>query len=401
MGENERVTGSPVGPVLPAGEVRAAEALLTRAWGGPAVVRAAEQIWGRSHVVRLRLDTGRTVVLKRRRGRPRGRGAQVFGVELATLEYLNAMPVPVAPRLLGADTDAGLLLLEDLGEGTSLADSLLAGGRSRVQADLIAYAQALGSLHSWSMGRAGELADLRVRHAPGEPAVTRWPDAIRRGTEPFLSVAATLGLAAGGVADEIGQLRVMLSEANYLGLVHGDACPDNVHIAGGAGRIFDFETSGWGPVAFDAAYLLAPFPSCWCFASLPADIAGPAVAAYRARLEAGGTGLGQDWEDLTTAALAGLLIAHGPMLAEALDHDHEWGTTTMRPRFLAWLQSFTGRAGGGALPRLQGTASAMREQLAQRWPGLRVPDYPALAQAGSALARVPDGWRPARPPAKP
>jgi hypothetical protein len=101
-----------------------------------------------------------------------------------------------------------------------------------------------------------------------------------------------------------------------------------VHIIDGICRIFDFETSGWGPVAFDAAYLLAPLPSCWCFASLPAEIAGPAVAAYRTRLAAGGIGLGPDWEELTTAALAGLLIARGRMLAEALEQDHEWGTTT-------------------------------------------------------------------------
>jgi Ser/Thr protein kinase RdoA (MazF antagonist) len=392
VSENEPVTGSPAGPALPAGEVRAAEALLARAWGEPVVVQAAEQIWDRRHVVRLRLDAGRSVVLKRR-GRPDRRGERGFGVELAALEYLNAMPAPVAPRLLGADGEAGILLLEDLGEGASLADSLLAGGRSRVQADLIAYAQALGSLHAWSVGRGGELDGLLVRHAPGQPAVTGWLDAIQRGTAPFVAAAAALGVAVGGVADEIGQLRVMLSEAGYRGLVHGDACPDNVQIVDGACRIFDFETSGWGPVAFDAAYLLAPFPSCWCFASLPAEIAGPAVAAYRARLAAGGIRLGPDWEELTTAALAGLLIARGRMLAEALEQDHEWGTTTMRPRFLAWLRSFTGRA-GGALPRLQHTASAMQERLAERWPGLRIPDYPALARAGSALARVPDGWQP-------
>src|SRR5215472_4052468 len=254
MGENEPVTGSPAGPALPAGEVQAAEALLTRAWGEPVVVQAAERIWERRHVVRLRLDTGRIVVLKRR-GRRDRRGGRGFGVELAALEYLNAMPVPVAPRLLGADADAGILLLEDLGEGASLADSLLTGGRSRVQADLIAYAQALGSLHAWSMGRAGELDGLLVRHAPGQPAVTGWLDAIQRGTEPFLTAAATLGVAVGGVADEIGQLRELLSATGYRGLVHGDACPDNVHIIDGTCRIFDFETSGWGPVAFDVAYL--------------------------------------------------------------------------------------------------------------------------------------------------
>jgi hypothetical protein len=59
--ENEAVTGSPAGPALPAGEVRAAEALLTRAWDEPVVVQAAERIWGRGHVVRLRLDAGRSV----------------------------------------------------------------------------------------------------------------------------------------------------------------------------------------------------------------------------------------------------------------------------------------------------------------------------------------------------
>ena len=384
------MAGSRSGPVLSAGETRAAEALLARAWGGPAVVRAAELIWGRSHIVRLRLAGGRTVVLKR----GRDRAGQAFGVELAALDYLNAMPVPVAPRLLGADTDAGVLVMEDLGERASLADSLLAGGRERVQAELIAYAQALGSLHAWSMGRAGELAELRVRHAPGAAAETVWLDAIQRGTRPFLATAAALGLATRGVADEIDQLRATLSGTSYLGLVHGDACPDNVCLIDGACRIFDFETSGWGPVALDAAYILAPFPSCWCFASLPADVARPAVDAYQARLEAAGIGLGPEWENLTTAVLAGLIIARGHVLAQALDEDDEWGTTTMRPRLLAWLRSFTGRAGDGTLPRLQATASAMDDQLSACWPGLRIPGYPALAEAGAALARVPGGWRP-------
>jgi len=241
----------------------------------------------------------------------------------------------------------------------------------------------------------GELGDLLARHAPGTAPEVRWLDAIRRNTPAFLSAAAALGLGVGGVADEIDRLREMLTGTSYLGLVHGDACPDNVRIDDGVCRIFDFETSGWGPVAFDAAYLLAPFPSCWCFASLPAEIAGLALDAYRARLEAEGIGLGAEWEDLTTAVLAGLLIARGPMLAEALGQDSEWGTTTIRPRLLTWLRSFTCRAGDGTLPRLQATAGAVHDRLTERWPGLRIPEYPALARAGSALAQVPDGWQPA------
>lgn len=395
MGDNEPVAGSPEDAVLlSADETRAAEALLARAWGEPARVRAAESIWERRHVVRLSLGDGRTAVLKRRRDGAGWPGAPAFGVELAVLGYLNAMPVPVAPRLLGADTGAGILVVEDLGEGSSLADSLLAGGRARVQAELIAYAEALGSLHAWSMGHPGELAGLLARDAPGMPAETRWLDVIRRGARPFLAAAQSLGLAVGGVAEEIGQLRAMLAGTRYLGLVHGDACPDNLHFAGGVCRIFDFETSGWGPVAFDAAYLLAPFPSCWCFASLPAGVAGPAVAAYRSRLAAAGISLGPDWEDLTTAVLGSQLIARGRALAGALEKDEEWGTTTMRPRLLTWLRSFTGRDGDAGLPRLRATASAMLDLLTERWQGLPIPEYPALAQPGAALARVPDGWQP-------
>jgi hypothetical protein len=81
------------------------------------------------------------------------------------------MPEQVVPRLLGADADAGILLMEDLGPGPSLAGSLLTGGRSRVRADLVSYAGALGSMHAWSMGRP------RVPASGPRPGRTPWPGA--------------------------------------------------------------------------------------------------------------------------------------------------------------------------------------------------------------------------------
>src|SRR5690349_16386143 len=69
----------------------------------------------------------------------------------------------------------------------------------------------------------------------------------------------------------------------------------------------------------------------------------PGRRAYRARLETAGIELGPDWESATTAVLAGAFLGRGQMLADALDRDDEWGTTTMRPRLLAWLHTFTGR----------------------------------------------------------
>ena len=366
-------------PVLPAAETRAAEALLARIWGPGTSVRAAEPIWDRSHVVRLHLATGRSAVMKRRVD------ADAFGAELAALEYLNEMPEPVAPRLLGADADVGILLIEDLGPGASLADSLLTGDRSRVRADLVSYAEALGSMHAWSMGRP---KDPRLGTPP-------WPGAVARGKDAFLAAAVSLGLAAGAAGTEIDQLGLMLNETGYHGLVHGDACPDNVRFLDGRCRIFDFEHSGWGAVVLDASYLLAPFPSCWCFGRLPASVAAPAMSAYRGRLEAAGIGLGPSWDAAMTAALAAWIVAWGDAIATVLEKDDEWGTTTMRSRLLTWLRSFTSAAGrSGVLPALRVLAVGLHERLSARWPEAVIADYPALARPGSPQVQVPDFWQP-------
>jgi hypothetical protein len=99
------------------------------------------------------------------------------------------MPEPVAPRLLAADIRAGILLMEDLGPGGSLAGSLLDGDRQRAQADLISYAEALGSMHAWSMGRPGELAELRIatarKHRRGRPGCATSRTAGRRSSAPW------------------------------------------------------------------------------------------------------------------------------------------------------------------------------------------------------------------------
>lgn len=382
--------------MLSAAEADVAAGVLASAWGERTEIRTAELIWNRRHIVRLRLGDGRSAVLKRRGNQPARSGqGRSFGVELAVLEYLNAMPAPVAPRLLGADPDAGILLMEDLGPGTSLADSLLAGDRARAGADLVAYARALGALHGWSIGRPGDLAALRARYAPGAPPAPAWLGATESGRDALLEVATRLSAPTGGVAAEISEMTAMLTGTSYAGLVHGDACPDNVHLADGVCRIFDFETSGWGAVAQDAAYLLAPFPSCWCFASLPAAVAAPAVAAYRGCLRDAGIQLGPDWDAVTAAALATFIIARGRVIGRALDEDRPWGTTTMRPRLLTWLRTFTDTASrAGVLPRLADLAAALHDQLSRRWPGLVIPEYPALAQPGAAALPWPDWWPP-------
>lgn len=381
--------------VLSPSETCTAESLLTSALGTRATIRGAELIWDRSHIVRLHLADESSVVLKRGRSKDDDSGDRdrAFGAELAALEFLNGMDTAVAPRLLGADRDAEILVMEDLGPGSSLAHSLLARDPDRARADLAAYARALAAMHAWSIGRSHDYAGLH-----GGQEVARQPDwlgGIARGRESFPALLARLGLPAGHIVEEIDSIEVLLRGAG-VGLVHSDPCPDNTHITGGTCRIFDFETSGWGPVALDAAYLLAPFPSCWCFASLPADIAGPAIRAYREAVAGGGVDLGPDWDVAMTAALAGWVVARAKAMAGALDEDADWGTTTERPRMLTWLRSFTEAAArSGALPRLRLVAAQVLEQLSARWQDTVVPEYPALARPGTPdarLARLPQGW---------
>jgi Ser/Thr protein kinase RdoA (MazF antagonist) len=388
------VTDAASSAVLTAREKQAAEAVLTRAWGERVQLRAAEKIWERDHVLRLEVAGGRPVVLKRRGDQEEhDAGDRGFETELAALNLLNGMPVPVAPRLLGADAGAGILIMEDLGQGVSLADLLLTGGRERAEAGLIAYARALGSMHAWTMQWPADPASPRARQAMERGPW--WLTAIANGKEPFLAAAARLGLPSEGVAGEIDQIILMLREKGNLGLVHGDPCPDNVLLFGDACRIFDFEMWGWGSVVLDAAYLLAPFPSCWCFADLPAEVAAPAVDAYRETLGAAGIGLSAEWEAGLAAALAGWIVARGRALTEVLDEDDQWGTTTMRPRLLAWLRNFIERADGDvSLPRLRAILVDMHDQLSSRWPEVRVPEYPALARPGSQAVPVPDWWPP-------
>jgi hypothetical protein len=364
---------------LSAAETRAAEALLARTWGPGTSVRAAEPIWDRTHVIRLHLAADRSVVLKKRQDN------DAFGVELAALEYLNGMLEPVAPRLLGADADAGIVLIEDLGPGPSLADSLLTGDRSRVRADLVSYAEALGSVHAWCIGRPG---DPRLGAPP-------WPGLVARSKDAFLGAAAALGLATAGAGSEIDGLSLILNETRYQGLVHGDPCPDNVRFQGGRCRIFDYEHSGWGAVVLDASFLLAPFPSCWCFGRLPASVAAPAMSAYRGRLQAAGIELGPSWDVAMTAALGAWVVAWGDAIAKLLEKDSEWGTTTMRPRLLTWLRSFTDAPDqSGAFPRLRVLAGELHERLSARWPDAVTAAYPALARPGAPRVQVPDFWQP-------
>jgi hypothetical protein len=395
--KNAAMPTADVTDTLSAGESEVVERILSEAWGGVVRLRAASGVRRHAHVIRLHTTDGRSAVLKRRRTEGEQQGADDgFGAELAALEFLGAMPEPVVPRLVGADAPAGMAIMEDLPDGHALAESLLSDDAEMARSDLIAYGTAIAAVHAWSIGRTDELDRIRARYVPDQGPGSWWLDAIDRARGRFMDVVAGLGLSRRGVEGEIDQLNPLLDGGDYLGFVHGDLCPDNVRLVAGSGcRIFDFETSSRGSVALDAGYLLAPFPSCWCFSRLPADIATAALDAYRDRLRAGGIVLGHDWEVSIAAALGAWVVARGDMMAQALDSDGMWGTVSMRARLLAWTESFVIAAErADAFGALRALVDGVHQRLRVAWAEVVVPDYPALGRPGAVVSRAPDWWQP-------
>jgi Ser/Thr protein kinase RdoA (MazF antagonist) len=381
------------------------ERLLADAWGAPVAVEEAEVLADRAHVVRVTTADGRSAVVKRPGDGPRGRwGAASHGiaVEQAGLEHLAAMPGAPVPALLGGDGDLAVIVLEDLAVERTMAGSLLGDDPERAWADVVALGAALGAVHGWSIGRADAFAALRAAHGVARPERTWWGDVFRAERTPFLDALDRLRLGGTTTASvlegEFDALDTALAGGRWRGFVHGDPCPDNAVVAGRV-RLLDLERCSPGSIALDAAYLLAPFPSCWCFGRVPQDLAGAALAAHRRALADHGIVLGEGWDVAVAAALGAWVVVRGSQAAESLDdagRPSVWGTTTLRPRFLSWADAFAAApAAPDAFPHLFAVVTALRDRLRTAWPDEEVPHYPPFAPPGGALAARPEGWTPA------
>ena len=393
--------------VLPPPLLRAVERILSDAGGAPARIVSASRLAGRDHVVRVVGASGAQAVVKRARADEPGwwgRAADEFASEWAALELLASVPGSPAVTLIGGDAEAGVLVVEHLDVERTVADSLLGADGDRARADVVAYGALLGTVHGATIGRVDELVALRRRHGVADAGETRWSAPLRLGRDAFLQGLVALRIAApggpGALERELDRVGAVIAGGGRRGLVHGDPCPDNVVVAGGRLRLLDFERATPGHVALDAGYLVAPFPSCWCFARLPADVVAAARAAHRGALEAAGVDPGDDWDEAIAAALATWLVVRGPNLVEALGDDppEPWGTTTMRPRLVAWADACAGAPGAAAFPAVRAAAADLAERLRSAWPEVVIPGYPGLVGPGEPAVSAPDDWEPTVPP---
>lgn len=354
-------------------------------------------VWERPQVVRIETATDRFIAKRPWRdgsADPPETARLVHRAERAALELLSAMPDSPAPALLGASDDVDILVMEHLPPAPSVADALLGDDRAAADAAVVGLAETLARVHAWTTDREPEYQAIRRRlDLPRESQ--RWSDVTDAGIDQFRRTAAALGVETPPVFEaEARQVVERLRAPGWWrGLVHGDPCPDNTSVIDGQVRLFDFEHTNFGSVLLDASYVMAPFPTCWCFGRLPPALSERAVAAYRRVLATVHPEAADDeaWGGALAVALCSWILARGAVVERAVTEDGEWGTTTIRPRLLQWMDAFLA-AESSELPGLTATIADLRAALGDRWSDARLPDYPSLPTPGDHPTVQAPAW---------
>jgi hypothetical protein len=115
--------------------------------------------------------------------------------------------------------------------------------------------------------------------------------------------------------DAVEALRALAESIDGpVALSPADTCPDNNVETPDGLVLVDFESATMRPVAWDLAYLVVPWPSCWCAWRLPEGVAADALGAWCAA-----SNLPISTVDIARAVVAWALVTTGWFLGGALD----------------------------------------------------------------------------------
>ena len=289
-------------PVL--GALTAAERLLTRRAGASVVLADPEDLGGsgrsvvaRARVARNPFSLPRTVVVKHYLGDPDPERSDPFHHEVASIQLFTALPADErpAPELIAHDPQARLLVIEDLGRSSTLADKLFGPDAASAQRCLLSWARALGRMQATTAGREHDFGALLRRQ--GERS---WRDPVAEDAREALAGVAELLDAELGVtvteqaAREAHDTARLLGGTRYRAFSPSDTCPDNNLVTSRGVRFVDFEMGCFRDIALDAAYFRVPFPGCETSFALPDGMPETMLEAWRNEIAA-------VWPDLDDA----------------------------------------------------------------------------------------------------
>jgi Ser/Thr protein kinase RdoA (MazF antagonist) len=329
----------------------------------------------RSVVVRAQVRGGPVpaVILKHARDEP------VCGLdEQAGVDFPTRQGLECGPRLLAADVDARLLVLEDLGRGRTLEELLNGEDARAATGGLMATARLTGQLHAGTLGRQSEYELVRQALPPR-------PERVRVENARFLLenegrllrwLAAVDAQAAPGLREDLEDVaRTLADPGPFLAFTHGDLAPSNVLFTPAGPRLLDFEYAGMRHALYDALMWLVTVP-------FPDELVARADITYRITLASRCEAAQADpaWTRArATVALARTVNLFQWLHPRVLEEDREWAPGISRRAallhhlarcraLLAPAEGFTG---------LGRTLESLEARLRERWSAPRFV-WPAL-----------------------
>lgn len=292
-------------------------------------------------------------------------------------QFLSTLPDNFrhSPRFYGGDRNSGLIILEDVQHSARFVESLLGNDYAQAEQALLQYAECLGHLHMYTIGRAAEFEEMFKTIVPNVKPIR---DTVNIHKHQLMLESLGIYTENRWLHDLEAINETINHPGEFLAYIHADACPDNVLDTGAGLRLIDFETGHFGHALIDAAYGRMMFPSCWCANRLPHAVVRQMEDTHRAILIQRCLVAADDrlFEiALVKACGFWLLYTLTRHLESALRKDLDWGTSTIRQRILARLEAFiTTSQEFNQLPGLCNTSSQLLDLLRQRWSN--VPDLP-------------------------
>jgi hypothetical protein len=380
-----------------------AEKLLSEAFGVAVRLDAGDDLGGsdRTQVYRFNILEGpgnapATVIVKQAHSTAQALykpdtgtiPAWTFFNEWASLQFLSHMvsdEVSFGPQFYAGDRTAGLLIMEDIGQGRRLDHFLLGNDPVAAENALIEFAAIHGQLHALTRGKQSEFTSIRQALGPVELA-----DGYYRYDwfAPTLQqTAETAGLTLGrGVERDLKLLKEsLLNPGSFLAFTQGDSCPDNCLWINSSMRLLDFEGGKFDHALKEGVYGRMHFPTCWCVYRMPEHIPLQMEQAYRVELVKGCPEAADDrlfYQAVVVACAFWMLDwYHEFPLAMLLEQDPLIVTSTVRQRFLMRSEILARTTEEfGHLETLGETVRAIATKMSEVWPldEYAMPYYPAF-----------------------
>jgi hypothetical protein len=380
-----------------------AEAILARTLGAPVRLDAGTSLGGgsgRANVSRCAVLEGpvgapASVIVKRvkvqadERYDPdaqEGPSVRLF-TEWASLQFLSELSKvsQLAPRFYGGDRGAGVIVMEDLGSGSSLVQPLLGDGAAAAHDALEVYFRSLGRLNAITCGRQDHYWRIRDSLGPREALSQPTLEGERQKLDLQLKTLCEHAgvMPAPGTDEDVALVAALdVTPGPFLAFSQGDTCPDNCVRDGAWMRFFDFEWAWFRNAVSDGARARGNFPTCWCVNRLPDEVIRRCEAVYRAELARGCPAAADDalFYPALVKACAYWTLYSFEFYRAVWQVDNIWGIATERQRVLVRLELLAEATEQfGSLQALGATAHRAFERLRTMWPEAEpMPYYPAF-----------------------